>query len=155
MNIINIVNKNPLFAQWQQQLKEGTPRQVLTGLSGSAKTLAIAGAYRQLDQPILVVTANLFYAYQLAEDLRNVEEEVYVFPVNEVISAEMAFPLQKLKRSALRHLMRLLLVNAGFILSRLLVFVNSYRIKKRGKVINFIGKLGVRLTVKDWRKHLF
>ena len=24
MNIINIVNKNPLFAQWQQQLKEGT-----------------------------------------------------------------------------------------------------------------------------------
>lgn len=69
MNIINIVNKNPLFAQWQQQLKEGTPRQLLTGLSGSAKTLAIAGAYRQLDQPILVVTANLVYAYQLAEDL--------------------------------------------------------------------------------------
>ena len=153
MNIINIVNKNPLFAQWQQQLKEGTPRQLLTGLSGSAKTLAIAGAYRQLDQPILVVTANLFYAYQLAEDLRNVEEEVYVFPVNEVISAEMAFSSPE--RSALRHLMRLLPVNTGFILSRLLVFVNFYQIKKRGKVINFIGKLGVRLTVKDWRKHLF
>ena len=102
MNIINIVNKNPLFAQWQQQLKEGTPRQLLTGLSGSAKTLAIAGAYRQLDQPILVVTANLFYAYQLAEDLRNIEEEVYVFPVNEVISAEMAFssPEAKAERIA-------------------------------------------------------
>lgn len=91
MNIVDIVNKSPLFTQWQQKLKEGTPRQLLTGLSGSAKTLGILGVYHQLKQPMLVLTANLFYANQLAEDLRNLEEDVYVFPVDEVISAEMAF----------------------------------------------------------------
>ena len=91
MNIIDLVNQGALFNEWQIKLKEKTPRQLLTGLSGSAKTLAILGAYQTLKQPILVLTANLFYANQLAEDLRNFEEDVYVFPVDEVISAEMAF----------------------------------------------------------------
>ena len=137
MNIINIVNKNPLFAQWQQQLKEGTPRQLLTGLSGSAKTLAIAGAYRQLDQPILVVTANLFYAYQLAEDLRNIEEEVYVFPVNEVISAEMAFSSPEAKAERIATL-------------------NAIAAGKRG--IYIIPAAGIRKFLPDkktWQSHQF
>ena len=91
MNIVDLVNQGALFNEWQIKLKEKTPRQLLTGLSGSAKTLAILGAYKKFNQPILVVTANLFYANQLAEDLRNFEEDIYVFPVDEVISAEMAF----------------------------------------------------------------
>ncbi|MHC5269891.1 transcription-repair coupling factor [Enterococcus sp. LJL98] len=90
--------------QWQEKLKEGTPRQLLTGLSGSAKTLAILGAYRKLQQPVVVLTANLFYANQLAEDLRNLEESVYVFPVDEVISAEMAFASPEAKAERINTL---------------------------------------------------
>ncbi len=63
----------------------------MTGLAGSAKTLAITGVYQAFQKQVIVVTPNLYYTNQLAEDLRNVTEDVYVFPVDEVLSAEMAF----------------------------------------------------------------
>lgn len=91
MNIINLINQVPLVATWQTELKEGGTRQLLTGLSGSAKTLAILGTYEKLQKSVIVVTANLFYANQLADDLRNYTDQVFVYPVDEMISAEMAF----------------------------------------------------------------
>lgn len=47
--------------------------------------------YQAFQKQVIVVTPNLYYTNQLAEDLRNVTEDVYVFPVDEVLSAEMAF----------------------------------------------------------------
>lgn len=91
MNIINLINQVPLMDTWQKELKAGGTRQLLTGLSGSAKTLAILGTYEKLQKSVIVVTANLFYANQLADDLRNYTDEVFIYPVDEMISAEMAF----------------------------------------------------------------
>ncbi|KPG68884.1 transcription-repair coupling factor [Enterococcus sp. RIT-PI-f] len=91
MDVIELINKVPTVAAWHQELKDQAPRQLLTGLAGSAKTLAIAGAYQSFHKQVIVVTPNLYYTNQLAEDLRNVIEDVYVFPVDEVLSAEMAF----------------------------------------------------------------
>lgn len=91
MNLVDLMNQTPLVADWQRQIKAGAGRQLLTGLAGSAKTLAIAGTYLKLQKPILLVTPNLYYTNQLVEDLRNVTEDVYAFPVDEVLSAEMAF----------------------------------------------------------------
>lgn len=51
--------------------------------------------YQAFQKQVIVVTPNLYYTNQLAEDLRNVTEDVYVFPVDEVLSAEMAFLHQK------------------------------------------------------------
>src|SRR5699024_3084634 len=77
--------------QWQRQIKEEQERQLLTGLAGSAKTLAIASTYQTFQRPILLVVPNLYYMNQLADDLRNVCEDVFVYPVDEMLSAEMAF----------------------------------------------------------------
>ncbi|HIY57017.1 MAG TPA: transcription-repair coupling factor [Candidatus Tetragenococcus pullicola] len=102
MDLIGLLNQTSLIQQWHQGIKNNYQKQLLTGLSGSAKTLAIVGTYQKLQQPIIVVTANLYYANQLAEDLKNLEEEVHVFPVDEVTSAEMAFasPEAKTQRIA-------------------------------------------------------
>lgn len=90
MDIIQLVNQTPQVKEWQRQLKQRTDRQLLTGLSGSAKSLLMTGAYKALDEIIMVITPNLYYANQLTEDLRNLEEDVYLFPVDEVMAAEMA-----------------------------------------------------------------
>ncbi len=71
--------------------KRGQSRQLVTGLAGSAKTLAILATYEKFKRPILVVTPNLYYMNQVVEDLRNLTEEVFAYPVDEVLSAEMAF----------------------------------------------------------------
>ena len=75
MDLIGLLNQTSLIQQWHQGIKNNYQKQLLTGLSGSAKTLAIVGTYQKLQQPIIVVTANLYYANQLAEDLKNLEGE--------------------------------------------------------------------------------
>ncbi|MDN6711673.1 MAG: transcription-repair coupling factor, partial [Tetragenococcus halophilus] len=91
MDLIELVTQMPLIKDWHQAIKEHRQRQLLTGLASSAKTLAIASAYRKFKQQIIVASPNLYYANQLAEDLMQVTEDVYIFPVDEVLSAEMAF----------------------------------------------------------------
>lgn len=123
MNIINLMNQVPLMSAWQTELKTGGTRQLLTGLSGSAKTLAILGTYEQLQKSVLVVTANLFYANQLADDLRNYTPDVFVYPVDEMISAEMAFSSPEARAERVATLNAALAQKRGFTFYLLPVFV--------------------------------
>ena len=104
MDLINLIEKTPFIKEWQQQIAADAQRQLITGLAGSAKTLAIASAYQKFQRPTVIVTANLYYANQLAEDLRQVMEEVYIFPVDEVLSAEMAFASPEAKAERVQTL---------------------------------------------------
>lgn len=67
-------------------------RQLVTGISGSARTLLLASIKEQAKQPILVVTDNLTHMQELADDLENIlpADQVYQFPVEEVLAAEVA-----------------------------------------------------------------
>lgn len=67
-------------------------RQLITGISGSVRTVLLAALKKELTQPQLVITDSLFHMQELAADLENLlpEEEVYQFPVEEVLAAEVA-----------------------------------------------------------------
>ena len=73
--------------------KDPSGRQLIVGLSGSSKTVAMAAYYHEHPGQILVVTPNLYFANQLTDDLRHLfsEDDVHLFPVDEVLAAEMAF----------------------------------------------------------------
>jgi transcription-repair coupling factor (superfamily II helicase) len=66
--------------------------QLVAGLSGSARQAAIAGIYREIKRPILVVTHNMFSAQKIADDLQEClsSDEVLLYPANELIAAETA-----------------------------------------------------------------
>lgn len=91
MNIIDIFARSEQFEQWMSTADKFS-RQLLVGLSGSAKALAIAGLYQRKQQPILVVAPNLFHANLLLDDLQNIlpDEQVLLFSVNDILAAEMA-----------------------------------------------------------------
>ncbi|WVT91679.1 CarD family transcriptional regulator, partial [Enterococcus durans] len=93
MDIIQMIGKDPQVKEWINQLEEKTPRQLVTGLAGSAKTLLFARAFKKTKKNLIVLMPNLYYANQLAEDLQHVlpAEQIHSFPVDEVLSAEMAF----------------------------------------------------------------
>lgn len=67
-------------------------RQLVTGISGSVRTLLLAALQNKLNQPQLVITDSLYHAQELATDLENLlpEEQVFQFPVEEVLAAEVA-----------------------------------------------------------------
>ncbi len=66
--------------------------QLITGLTGSAKTLFFATLYLETKRPQLIVTHNLYQAQKVYDDMVELlgEDRVLLYPVNELISAEVA-----------------------------------------------------------------
>ncbi|MGX7151234.1 transcription-repair coupling factor [Enterococcus ureasiticus] len=116
MNIIERIGASELAREWQKQLT-GNTRQLITGLAGSAKTLVMTSGYKEKNKKIVVAVPNLYYGNQLVEDFRNIlsDEEVYIFPVDEVLSAEMAFSSPEARAERVAALNFLLTDQAGII----------------------------------------
>lgn len=67
-------------------------RQLITGINGSATTLLLATTLQNEQRSMVVVVDSLFHAEQLASDLTNIldEDQVALFPVEEMPAAELA-----------------------------------------------------------------
>ncbi|MFK5705852.1 transcription-repair coupling factor [Ligilactobacillus sp. LYQ139] len=91
MKITTLLEQNKDIRHWLANLNKGR-RHMITGLTGSAKTLLLAAAFRQSQRPMVVVCDQLFRAQQLVDDLQNVvaPDSVFLFPFEEVLAAEMA-----------------------------------------------------------------
>ncbi len=79
----------PEVKEWSQ--KEAG-RHLITGLTGSAKTLFLAELFLENAGPKLIVCDDLYRAQQLADDLENLLDpaDVLLFPVEEMLASEMA-----------------------------------------------------------------
>ncbi|WP_316572824.1 transcription-repair coupling factor [Neobacillus sp. YIM B06451] len=77
----------------------GLKEQLVAGLSGSSRTVLAASIYKQTDRPILLVTHNLLQAQKLYDDISSLlsDREVYLFPANELIAAEMSIASPELR----------------------------------------------------------
>ncbi|MEI5994509.1 transcription-repair coupling factor [Enterococcus sp. 4G2_DIV0659] len=116
MNIIEKIGASELAQDWRKQLT-GNSRQLITGLAGSAKTLVMTSGFKEKKKKVVVAVPNLYYGNQLVEDFRNVlsDEEVYLFPVDEVLSAEMAFSSPEARAERVATLNFLLTDQAGIV----------------------------------------
>ncbi|WP_066321861.1 transcription-repair coupling factor [Bacillus sp. FJAT-29814] len=80
-------------------INENLREQLISGLSGSSRTVFTAAIYEKLNRPIMLVTHNLLQAQKLYDDLSNLvnETEVFLFPANELIAAELSVASPELK----------------------------------------------------------
>ncbi|WNS75551.1 transcription-repair coupling factor [Bacillus sp. DTU_2020_1000418_1_SI_GHA_SEK_038] len=80
-------------------IKEGLKEQLISGLSGSARTLFLSSVYEQTRRPILIITHNLLQAQKLYDDIVHLvkESEVFLYPANELIAAEISIASPELK----------------------------------------------------------
>ncbi|MEH7251227.1 transcription-repair coupling factor [Neobacillus niacini] len=87
-------------------VQEGLKEQLIAGLSGSSRTVLTAAIYEQMKRPILLVTHNLLQAQKLYEDIVNLvsEDEVFLFPANELIAAEISIASPELKAQRIEAL---------------------------------------------------
>lgn len=109
MDMIQLIGKDAQVAEWSMYLEQRMSRQLITGLAGSAKTLLFAHAFKKLDKNLIILMPNLYYVNQLAEDLQHVlpAESIHLFPVDEVLSAEMAFSSPEARAERVATLNRL------------------------------------------------
>ncbi|MEH7335659.1 transcription-repair coupling factor [Neobacillus drentensis] len=87
-------------------VQEGLREQLIAGLSGSSRTVLTASVYEQMKRPIMLVTHNLLQAQKLYDDIVNLlsEKEVFLFPANELIAAEMSIASPELKAQRIEAL---------------------------------------------------
>ncbi|QED45887.1 transcription-repair coupling factor [Cytobacillus dafuensis] len=80
-------------------IREGLKEQLISGLSGSVRTFFLASVYEQTRKPILIVTHNLLQAQKLYDDIVHLvgESEVFLYPANELIAAEISIASPELK----------------------------------------------------------
>ncbi|MBO1299044.1 MULTISPECIES: transcription-repair coupling factor [unclassified Enterococcus] len=109
MDMIQLIGKDTQVAEWSMNLEQRMSRQLITGLAGSAKTLLFAHAFKKLNKNLIILMPNLYYVNQLAEDLQHVlpAESIHQFPVDEVLSAEMAFSSPEARAERVATLNRL------------------------------------------------
>lgn len=87
-------------------VEEGLREQLVAGLSGSSRAMLIASVYKQTKRSILVVTYNLLQAQKLYEDVTNFlsEDEVFLYPANELIAAEISISSPELRAQRIEAL---------------------------------------------------
>jgi transcription-repair coupling factor (superfamily II helicase) len=93
-----------------QGYEQGLRQQLVAGLSNSARSLFAASFYKKTKRPLLVVTHNLYQAQKFYDDLTEFlsDDEVFLYPVNELISSEIAAASPELKAQRLEVLNRLI-----------------------------------------------
>ncbi|GAA0609068.1 transcription-repair coupling factor [Virgibacillus siamensis] len=84
----------------------GLNEQMVAGLSGSARSLLVSVLNESVKKPILLVTHQLAQAQQLYDDLVELagEEDVHLYPVNELIASEIAIASPELKSQRIEAL---------------------------------------------------
>ena len=84
MQLNELMSNTVEMTGFYNSLKE-KGRHMVTGVSGSVRTLLLADLEEKLQVPLIVVCDDLFHAQSLEEDLTNVfaEEDIDLFPVEE------------------------------------------------------------------------
>lgn len=90
--LIQAFSRDADFASMLAGVGAGMKEQLISGLSGSSRQVALAALHQETDRPLLVVTHNMFAAQKIAEDLQEALSpgQVLLYPANELVAAEAA-----------------------------------------------------------------
>lgn len=92
MTILELFSKNKLIQEWHSNSRTQT-RQLVMGLSGSSRSLAIASHWTTFAGKLLVVTSTQNEAEKLADELTGLlgQEHIFQFFTDDVPAAEFIF----------------------------------------------------------------
>ena len=100
-------------------LRNGLREQLVTNLTGSAKTILAGAVYKETKKTQLIVTNNLLQAQKVFEDIKSIlgEEQVFLYPANELIASEIAVSSPELRSQRLIALNSLMANKASVIVT--------------------------------------
>ncbi|MFT4398511.1 transcription-repair coupling factor [Bacillus sp. SW14] len=108
-NIQTFIKESDDFKSIINGLHEGLKEQLLAGLSGSARSVFTSALANETNKPIFLITHNLYQAQKVTDDLTVLlgDRSVLLYPVNELISSEIAVASPELRAQRLDVINRL------------------------------------------------
>src|SRR5699024_6376843 len=90
-------------------LQAGMAEQMVSGLAGSSRPVALAAIHKMTERPLLIATHNMFSAQKMAEDLLEclTPEDVLLYPANELTATESAAASPEIKAQRIDVMTRL------------------------------------------------
>src|SRR5690625_11109 len=100
-------------------ISSGLKEQLVAGLSDTARSLFVSTIHQAKRKKTLIVTHQLIHAQQLFEDLNEFSnnENVYLYPVNELIASEMAIASPELRAERIQSLTKWLSSDSGILIA--------------------------------------
>ncbi len=110
LELIQYFSKGDDYQNVLTAYRNGIKEQLIAGLNHSARTLFIASLFQDEPTSQFIVTHNLHQAQKLYDDLVEWvgEEHVYLYPVNELISSEIATASPELRGQRIQVLNQLM-----------------------------------------------
>lgn len=101
--IIDEFLKNKDVQSVVEGVEAGFREQLVTGLSGSSRSLLMSALFHNGKRPVMIVTHNLLQAQKIVDDLMMLlpNEKICLFPTNEMIAAEMSVSSPELRAQRL------------------------------------------------------
>ncbi len=92
-HILQIFSEDTHTQKLIADLKKQQDHQLISGLSGSARTIFYQTIWSEMETPLLIVTPNLLHAQRVYDDLVRLvgEQQVHLYPAEELIAAEVSF----------------------------------------------------------------
>ena len=114
-NILNYLAQNEELMALAAGVDEGLEEQLVAGLSGSSRSIFIASLFRKTGKPAIVLTHNLLQAQKIYDDLLQFlsDDEVFLYPANELIAAELSVASPELKSQRIEVLNKLAMGKSG------------------------------------------
>jgi transcription-repair coupling factor (superfamily II helicase) len=107
--LLEALATDPDIGSVTKGVQSGMKEQLVSGLTGSARSVLIAALQAQLQRPIVVMTHNMFSAQKLIEDLEEClpSGELLTYPANESIATEAAVSSPELVSQRISTMSRL------------------------------------------------
>ncbi|WP_342527487.1 transcription-repair coupling factor [Chryseomicrobium sp. FSL W7-1435] len=104
--LLQLLQEEKKVREWIDSLRAGTDHQLITGLTGSARTLLGKQIYEETNQSVLIVTPNLLHAQKVKDDYTRImgEDRVFLYPADELIAADMAIASPELRAERIETL---------------------------------------------------
>lgn len=104
--IIEYLKTKEDFQSIIKGLDSGLNEQLVAGVSGAARSLFVQAINTTQKRPKLIITHQLLHAQKLYEDLLELssEEDVYLYPVNELITSEMVTASPELRAERIKSI---------------------------------------------------
>lgn len=108
MNLVQYMKQTTSLQSWLHQLKSAE-KQLVLGLSHSAKHMAVASAFEENQSPIIYVVPTMLQASAAYEELTSwySQEKVYLFSADDTLAAETAFVSPEYRSSRIEALQAL------------------------------------------------
>ncbi|REB11431.1 transcription-repair coupling factor [Sporosarcina sp. BI001-red] len=138
------------------ELKQGHDRQLLTGLTGGAKTLLFQTLQQETSCPMLIVSPNMLQAQRTYEDLVKLlgENYVHLYPAEELVAADFAFASFELRAGRIDTLNHLAKHAEGIYITPVAGLKKIVPTKERWESSTLSAAIGDSIETSDWLQRL-